>query len=201
MRFIEKIALEGGQVTLTPLELHHKDALLSAAADGELWRLWYTSVPSSENIDEYIGTAISEFSNATGLAFAIIDKSNNSVIGTTRYTNTFPQDRRLEIGYTWYAKSYQRTGINTKCKYLLLCHAFEQLHCIAVEFRTHRYNFASRNAILRLGAIQDGILRSHKLMKDNSKRDTVVFSITAEEWPTCKTHLEYLMYNKYRDRG
>lgn len=197
MGFIEKVNLEGENVLLIPIEFQHKKALLNAAADGELWSLKVTSIPDYSSIDEYMENALSEYSNKDGLSFVIVYKKTGTIIGTTRFTNVSPQDRRVEIGYTWYSKSFQRTGVNTECKYLMLCHAFEHLHCIAVEFRTHNLNFASQNAILRLGAIKDGILRKHKIMKDGTIRDTVVFSITSEEWPRCKSLLEYLMYEKY----
>ncbi len=197
MSFIEKTNLEGKNVLLIPLELQHKEALIHAAADGELWTLKVTNIPDRSSIDAYMEDALSEYANKDGLSFVIIYKKTGKIIGTTRFTNVSASDCRVEIGYTWYSKSFQRTGVNTECKYLMLCHAFEQLHCIAVEFRTHSLNFASQNAILRLGASKDGLLRKHKIMKDGTIRDTLVYSITSEEWLQCKSNLEFLMYEKY----
>lgn len=190
--FLKNINLEGDLVKLIPLTKEHRDALVKAASDGELWNLWYTSVPSQETVDDYINFALAENQADRAHAFAIIDKSNNKIIGSTRYCNTINKNR-VEIGYTWYAKSTQRTGINTETKYLLLTHAFEQLNCIAVEFRTNWHNHPSRNAIDRLGAKQDGVIRNHSLDADGSYRDTVVFSITKEEWPTVKKSLAFKM--------
>ncbi len=188
--WLKHIKLEGELVKLIPLAKAHKNDLLEAAADGELWDLWYTSVPSAETIEAYIDFALSENEQQRAHAFVVVDKTGNRIIGSTRYCNAINQNR-LEIGYTWYAQSFQRTAVNTECKYLLLCHAFEQLHCIAVEFRTHWHNFVSRKAIARLGAKQDGVLRNHLQQADGSYRDTVVFSITGEEWPTVKKSLAY----------
>lgn len=185
--------LEGGKVKLVPLALEHRDALLNAAADGKLWELWFTSVPSEATIDKYLQTALNQQENKSSLPFVIVDKETNNVIGSTRYCNIESSNRRLEIGFTWYAKSYQRTGVNTECKYLLLKNAFENYKAIAVEFRTHWQNHKSRNAILRLGAKQDGILRNHRILGDGSLRDTVVFSIIESEWKTVKKSLEYEM--------
>jgi RimJ/RimL family protein N-acetyltransferase len=170
--------------------------LIQAASDGELWNLWYTSVPSENTINDYIDFALAENKAGRAHAFAIISKSTNKIIGSTRYCNAI-NNNRVEIGYTWYAKSTQRTGINTECKLLLLNHAFEVLNCIAVEFRTNWHNIPSRNAIARLGAKQDGVLRNHLIDADGAYRDTVVFSITKEEWPTVKKSLTYKMHKKY----
>jgi len=191
-KWLKNIQLDGYLVKLLPLSKDHKKDLVKAAADGELWNLWYTSVPSKQTIDEYLDFALSENQAGRAHAFAVIDKSTDKIIGSTRYCNAI-NDNRVEIGYTWYAKSTQRTGINTECKSLLLTHAFEKLNCIAVEFRTHWHNLASRNAILRLGAKQDGVLRNHLLDADGHYRDTVVFSITKEEWPTVKKSLNFKM--------
>jgi len=190
--WLKNINLEGSLVKLIPLTTDHRDALVDAASDGELWNLWYTSVPTQESVDDYIDFALTENQAGRAHAFAVIDKSTNKIIGSTRYCNAI-NNNRVEIGYTWYAKSTQRTGINTECKYLLLTHAFEQLNCIAVEFRTNWHNHPSRNAIARLGAKQDGVLRNHSLDADGSYRDTVVFSITKEEWPTVKKSLAFKM--------
>jgi len=194
--WLNNIQLEGNLVKLKPLTSSHRTELLQAAADGELWNLWYTSVPSEKSVDEYIEYALAENLAGRAHAFVIVDKSSNKIIGSTRYCNAI-NDNRLEIGYTWYAKSTQRTGINTECKYLLLKQAFEKLDCIAVEFRTNWHNIPSRNAIARLGAKQDGILRNHLLDSDGTYRDTVVFSITKEEWPTVKKSLVFKKSKKY----
>lgn len=185
--WLKKTTLKGTNLSLVPLSLEHKSGLLNAATDGKLWELWFTSVPSSESIDSYLESALK---NYTMLPFVVLDSGNN-VIGCTRFCNAEPENLRLEIGYTWYAKSTQRTGINTECKLLLLTHAFEVLNCNAVEFRTHFFNEASRKAITRLGAKQDGILRNHRMDKDGTLRDTVVFSIIKNEWPVVKKNLTY----------
>jgi RimJ/RimL family protein N-acetyltransferase len=163
----------------------------TAAADGELWRLWYTSVPAPDRTKEWIDIALDVRERLAGMPFVIRERASGDIVGATRYFNVDAQNRRLEIGHTWYAKRVQRTVVNTECKLLLLTHAFEALGCIAVEFRTHFFNFASREAIARLGAKQDGILRNHQIMPDGTLRDTVVFSIIASEWPTVKRHLVF----------
>lgn len=191
--WLEPIHLEGNVVRLVPLTLEYRNALLSAATDGKLWELWYTSVPSAETIDSYIETAIQQNKNKKSLAFVVIHKATNTIVGSTRYCNVDIENRRLEIGYTWYAKTFQKTGVNAECKYLLLKNAFEEYKAIAVELRTHFYNHASRQAIAKLGAKQDGILRNHKIYKDGERRDTVVFSIIDSEWATVKKSLEYRM--------
>ncbi|THV60943.1 N-acetyltransferase [Flagellimonas alvinocaridis] len=191
--WLQPITLEGELVKLVPMLAEHRDALVSAASDGKLWELWYTSVPSADTIDTYMGIAFSEQKADRALPFAIIDKKTNTVVGSTRYLNADAQHRRVEIGATWYAERVQRTGVNTECKYLLLKHAFEVLDCIAVEFKTHFHNFPSRNAILRLGAKQEGILRNHRIDEKGVIRDTVLFSILDSEWKAVKTSLEFKM--------
>ncbi|MCB9080530.1 MAG: GNAT family N-acetyltransferase [Lewinellaceae bacterium] len=191
--WLSETELEGALVKLIPLTHAHKEALVAAAADGELWQLWYTSVPSANTIDAYVDFALAEQAQQRSLPFVVVDKETQTVIGSTRYCNAEPGHRRLEIGYTWYAQRYQRTGVNTECKYLLLSYAFETLGCIAVEFRTHWHNHPSRNAISRLGAKQDGVLRNHRLESDGCIRDTVVFSIIQTEWNTVKKSLLYKM--------
>ena len=188
-----EIQLEGELVSLVPLQDLHKNDLLAAAADGSLWELWYTSVPSDKNIDNYIQEALRQKDTKAGYPFAVFHKPSGKFIGSTRYCNAATEHRRLEIGYTWYAKSFQRTGVNTECKFLLLKHAFEYMNCIAVEFKTNFHNFKSRTAISRLGAKQDGILRNHRINPDGSYRDSVVFSITNHEWPNVKRTLDYEM--------
>lgn len=185
--WLHKISLSGRNISLIPLDIKHKAGLLKAASDGNLWELWFTSVPSENLIDAYIETALA---SKNMLPFTIMDKEG-AILGSTRYCNAEPDHLRLEIGYTWYAKSTQRTGVNTACKLLLLTHAFEVLNCNAVEFRTHWFNTASRNAITRLGAKQDGVLRNHRKDTDGALRDTVVFSIIKSEWPVVKKHLQF----------
>lgn len=191
--WLNETTLKGSLVTLAPLTHDHTDALLAAASDGELWNLWYTSVPSSKTIDAYLDQAFKDQSDGRALLFVVIDNATQKIIGSTRYCNADSLNMRVEIGFTWYAKSFQRTGTNTECKYLLLRHAFEILNSIAVEFRTHWHNHASRAAIARLGAKQDGVLRNHQKSAEGIYRDTVVFSIIDQEWPTVKKNLEYKM--------
>ncbi|SDQ20452.1 GNAT family N-acetyltransferase [Flagellimonas zhangzhouensis] len=191
--WLQPLELEGNLVKLVPLQKTHKVDLVFAASDGNLWELWYTSVPNPKTMDSYLDTALAEQNLGKSLPFTIIDKRTNTVVGTSRFLNVDAKNKRLEIGATWYAKKVQRTGINTECKYLLLKYAFEHLNCIAVEFRTHFHNHRSRNAILRLGAKQDGILRNHRLDEAGNLRDTVVFSILDSEWKTVKASLEFKM--------
>lgn len=192
-RWLYETTLAGKFVTLIPLKREHTDALLEASSDGELWKLWYTSAPCTKTIDAYLNQAFSDQDAERALLFAVIDNATQKIIGTTRYCNADNLNHSVEIGYTWYAKSYQRTGVNTECKHLLLTHAFEVLNSIAVEFRTHWHNQASRTAIARLGAKQDGILRNHQKNGEGIYRDTVVFSIIDQEWPAVKKNLEYKM--------
>jgi RimJ/RimL family protein N-acetyltransferase len=191
MAFTEPITLTGVHATLEPLRVGHHDALVAAAADGELWKLWYTSVPRPENMIAEIERRLDNQSKGTWLPFVIRRNDTGAVSGMTNYLNIDSANRRVEIGGTWNAKSTQRTGINTECKLMLLTHAFETLKCPAVEFRTHFMNHQSREAITRLGAKQDGILRNHVLVPGVGYRDTVVFSIIEPEWPTVKHHLLY----------
>jgi RimJ/RimL family protein N-acetyltransferase len=181
------VTLVGAHATLRPLELAHHDALCDAARDGELWKLWYTSVPSPERMAAEIER---RRALSTMCPFTVFDASGR-VVGMTTYMNTDPVHKRVEIGSTWYAESAQRSALNTQCKRLLLAHAFETLDCIAVEFRTHRLNSQSRRAIERLGAQLDGVLRSHLRAADGTLRDTAVYSITAAEWPTVRSHLDW----------
>jgi RimJ/RimL family protein N-acetyltransferase len=182
--------MPGRHVQLEPLAAGHVDALVEAASDGELWKLWYTSVPSPQAMHSWLETALSMRAQGD-LAFALRDMRDGSIVGSTRYFRVDPVSRRLEIGHTWHARRAQRTGINTEAKLLLLGHAFDALDCIAVEFRTHWMNQQSRDAIARLGAKQDGVLRNHQRMADGTLRDTVVFSVIESEWPTVKRHLQY----------
>ncbi|MEM1219411.1 MAG: GNAT family protein [Bacteroidota bacterium] len=184
------LRLEGQHIHLIPLEAKHRDDLVKAAADGELWELWYTSVPAESTVDTYIATALAMQASGSGLPFVVWHVESEQIIGSTRYCNIDQAHRRLEIGYTWYAKSYQRSAVNAECKLLLLEYAFETLKTMAVELRTHYFNTRSREAIARLGAKQDGILRQHRIDEHGRKRDTVVFSILDSEWPTVRFGLE-----------
>jgi RimJ/RimL family protein N-acetyltransferase len=195
-RWIEPVTLTGSKVILEPLSLEHLDGLISAVKDGELWKLWFTSIPSPEKAEEYIKTALDMRENAGAMPFIVRDRESNKIIGCTRYFNVDEVNQRLEIGYTWYSESYQRTAVNTECKYLLLSHAFEKLDAIAVEFRTHWHNHKSRAAIARLGAKQDGVLRNHQRTADGSYRDTVVFSIINLEWPAVRQSLLFKLNNQ-----
>jgi len=190
--WIKDCHLTGQVVELIPLLAEHKQALIEAASDGQLWKLWYTSVPSPQTIDNTIESALLAKQNNGDHPFVVRHLASNKIIGATRYCHVDNNYHRLEIGYTWYSKSFQRTNVNSECKKLLLTHAFEKLQAIAVEFRTHFMNHASRRAILRLGAKQDGILRNHSRLVDGSYRDTVDFSIIENEWPAVKNNLEQL---------
>jgi RimJ/RimL family protein N-acetyltransferase len=195
--FLQSVALEGRHVRLEPLTAAHGSALAAAAADGELWRLWYTGVPDAAGMAAYIERALADTAEGTALAFAVRDRATGALLGSTRYCHAEAAQRRLEVGYTWYAASAQRSAVNTECKYLLLRHAFETLDCIAVELRTHWMNQRSREAIERLGAKQDGVLRNHRIMPDGSLRDTVVYSIIASEWPAVRQHLTFKLQQDY----
>jgi RimJ/RimL family protein N-acetyltransferase len=185
------VTLTGEVATLEPLALSHVPALAEAARDGELWRLWYTGVPTAERAEAYVRTALDWRERLDAMPFVVRENRSGDVVGCTRYFNVDAVNRRLEIGHTWYAKRVQRTPLNTECKLMLLGHAFEKLGCIAVEFRTHWFNHASRAAIARLGAKQDGVLRNHAVTADGIKRDTVVFSIIDSEWPAVRHHLRF----------
>jgi RimJ/RimL family protein N-acetyltransferase len=187
----EALTLEGEQVRLEPLATAHAQGLSEAIQDGELHRLWYTIVPSPEQVPAWIEASLQAQQTGKAVPFAVRRRRDGRIVGSTRYMNIEPTQRRLEIGTTFYAASVQRSGLNTECKRLLLSHAFEALRCIAVEFRTHWFNHRSREAIARLGAKQDGVLRKHQQLADGSFRDTVVFSITDDEWPAVRNHLTF----------
>jgi RimJ/RimL family protein N-acetyltransferase len=189
--FTESITLSGRHAALEPLSYAHQDALAEAVRDGKLWKLWYTAIPAPEGMRAEIERRLGLQQAGSMLPFAVRRLAGAKIVGMTTYMNIDANYRRVEIGSTWYANTAQRTPINTECKLMLLTHAFETLACIAVEFRTGFFNFASRRAIERLGAKQDGILRSHQRYADGSLRDTVVFSIVAQEWPAVKRHLEF----------
>jgi len=179
---MEPITLTGRFVTLQPLSPAHLTGLQEAASDGELWNLFFTSVPKPEEMLQWIDATLSLQQKNEALPFVVFENFSGKIVGTTRYCNLDTANRRLEIGYTWYARRVQRSAINTECKLLLLRHAFEQLKCIAVEFRTDWLNQISQRAIERLGAKRDGILRNHKIMPDGRIRDSVVYSILNTEW-------------------
>jgi N-acetyltransferase len=184
------VTLEGVHATLVPLATEHEASLIAAARDGELWNLWYTSVPAPEKMGADIQRRLGLQASGSMLPFTVLD-ADGAVAGETTYMNIDATHRRVEIGSTWYASRVQRTPLNTECKLMLLTHAFEALGCIAVEFRTHRLNTQSRRAIERLGAQLDGILRAHQRSPDGSLRDTAVYSITAAEWPAVRQHLRW----------
>ena len=188
MSWLERIVLKGEIVTLEPLAPDHIEPLRYAVRDGEFWKLWYANVPSPGQMENYVITAI-ENAEKGNIAFAVRLNATDGIVGTTRFYNVDETNRRPMLGYTWYAKSVCKTGVNTESKLLLLQHVFEKKKAIAVEFRTHFFNQVSRTAIERLGAKQDGILRNHQIMRDGSIRDTVVYSILQHEWPSVKNNL------------
>lgn len=195
MTWLQPVTLRSGRVALEPLARRHEAELADAVKDGELWRLWYTSVPAPEAMGAEIERRLGLQAAGSMLPFAVVDTAPGEgagrAVGMTTYMNVDAANRRLEIGSTWYRRSVQRTGLNTRCKLLLLGHAFETLDCIAVEFRTHFFNRQSRAGIERLGARLDGILRCHQIAANGTLRDTCVYSIVAAEWPTVKAHLEF----------
>ena len=197
MTWLSPITLNGPHASLEPLSRDHKDGLVAAVKDGELWKLWYTSIPSPEGMAAEIDRRLGLLAAGAMLPFTVKD-ADGRIAGMTTYMNVDAANRRVEIGSTWYAQRVQRTPLNTQCKLLLLTHAFEALNCIAVEFRTHFFNHQSRRGIERLGAKLDGILRSHQVAPNGTLRDTVVYSIIASEWPTVKAHLTYQLHEKAR---
>ncbi len=191
--WFEPVVLSGTYVTLEPLSPKHHNDLVEATKDGELWKLWYTAVPSPEKMAADIERRIAEYEAGTMLPFAVIDKRTGTCVGMTTFMNIDAPNRRAEIGSTWYRASAQRTPINTEAKLLLLEHAFETQHCIAVEFRTSFHNQRSRAAIERIGAHLDGVLRNHKILEGGIYRDSCVYSIIESEWPATKKHLTSLL--------
>ncbi len=189
MDLLEPVTLAGDLVVLEPLSHDHHDGLVTAVSDGELWKLSYTAVPRPEGMTAEIDRRLAEHAAGRMLPFTTVRRDTGAVIGMTTFMNVDSTHRRVEIGSTWNAASSHRSGTNTESKLLLLGHAFEALDCIAVEFRTHWLNLQSRRAIEKLGAKQDGVLRSHQRMPDGSLRDTVVFSIITIEWPAIRTEL------------
>lgn len=188
---LQPTTLTGRHVRLVPLASEHEDGLIEAVNDGRLWQLWYTSIPAPERMKAEIQRRLALHAAGSMLPFTVVDAASGRIVGMTTYMNIDVTGPRVEIGSTWYAKSMQRTPLNTEAKLLLLGHAFERLDCLAVEFRTHFFNHQSRRAIERLGAKLDGILRSHQRSADGALRDTCVYSIIAPEWPTVRTHLEW----------
>ncbi len=189
-KITESVTLTGQHVRLVPLDAAHHDSLVEAVQDGALWQLWYTAVPTPEGMAAEIQRRLGLHAAGSMLPFTVLDGDGRPV-GMSTYMNIDNAHQRVEIGSTWYAARVQRSPLNTEAKRLLLAHAFEQLQCIAVEFRTHRFNLQSRRAIERLGAQLDGILRNHQRASNGTLRDTAVYSITADEWPTVRTHLDF----------
>ncbi len=189
--FVQSVVLSQRGVRLEPLTLAHEDGLRAAAADGELWKLRVTSVPEPENTRAYIDAALKMREDGNRFAFAIVDETTGKVIGSSSYHDILPAVKRVEIGYTWYGQSYQRTHVNSTCKLLLMTHAFEALGCNVVGWRTDNFNFASQRAIERLGAHKDGVIRGHALRRDGTIRDTVMYSLRAGEWPEARAQLLY----------
>jgi N-acetyltransferase len=198
MPFLEPVTLTGDLVVLEPLQDAHHDELVRAASDGRLWDLWYTSVPSPETMRADLADKLARQAAGETLPFTVRRTDTGAAVGMTTYLNIEADVPRLEIGSTWTAASAQRTGVNAESKLLLLTHAFDVLGCLAVEFRTHWHNHQSRAAIARLGAKQDGVLRTHRRMPDGSLRDTVVFSILDSEWPAVRSGLRHRLA---RSRG
>ncbi len=196
MAFVAPVTLSAHGVTLVPLALDHEAGLKAAAADGELWTLRVTSVPEPEHTRRYIEEALAAREAGHRFAFAVTASSTGQVLGCTSYHDIVPAVRRLEIGYTWYARSHQRTHVNTVCKLLLMAHAFEALDCHVVGWRTDNFNFASQRAIERLGAQKDGVIRGHALRRDGTIRDTVMYSMRRGEWPEAKAQLQYLLQRR-----
>ncbi len=186
---ISSVTLEGHGVRLEPLTADHGAALRAAAADGRLWELWYTTVPAPNETDAYLATALAGQAAGHMLPWVVRDLATDTIVGSTRYHDIVAEIDRVEIGYTWYARSRQRSHVNTACKRLLFAHAFETLGCAVVGLRTDNFNFASQKAIAALGAKKDGVLRHHARRRDGSARDSVIFSVLAAEWPDVKRHL------------
>ena len=198
MPWPEPVTLRGPHARLEPLSHDHLAGLVEAVKDGELWKLWYTFVPTPDAMTKEIDRRLGLQKAGSMTPFTVYD-ADGKIAGMTTYMNVDAANRRVEIGSTWYARRVQRSPLNTQCKLLLLTHAFEAINCIAVEFRTHFFNHQSRRAIERLGAKQDGILRNHQIAPNGTLRDTVVFSIIATEWPTVKAHLNFQLNDKPRE--
>ena len=193
MAFVEPTTLSARGITLVPLDASHEAGLRAAAADGALWNIRVTSVPEPEQTLKYIEDALQMRADGNRFAFAVTNTASGEVLGTTSYHDIIPAVKRVEIGYTWYAKRVQRSHVNTTCKLLMLQHAFDTLACKVVGWRTDNFNFASQRAIERLGAKKDGVIRGHALRRDGTIRDTVMYSMRAGEWPEAKAQLLYLL--------
>jgi RimJ/RimL family protein N-acetyltransferase len=193
MAFVEPVTLARNGITLTPLTLAHEDGLRQAAADGALWNIRVTSVPEPENTRKYIEDALAMREAGHRFAFAVTETATGKVLGSTSFHDILPAVKRLEIGYTWYGKSVQRSHVNSTCKLLMMTHAFESLGCHVVGWRTDNFNFASQAAIERLGAQKDGIIRGHALRRDGTIRDTVMYSLRSGEWPEVREQLLYVL--------
>ena len=196
--FVETVTLSARGVTLVPLSLEHEDGLRAAAADGELWNIRVTSVPEPQQTRQYIEDALAMRAAGSRFAFAVTESATGTVLGSTSYHDILPAVKRVEIGWTWYARRCQRTHVNTTCKLLLMAHAFDTLGCHVVGWRTDNFNFASQNAIERLGARKDGVIRGQALRRDGTIRDTVMYSMRSGEWPEARAQLLYL---RDRPRG
>ncbi|MBB3179697.1 GNAT family N-acetyltransferase [Variovorax sp. Sphag1AA] len=193
MAFVEPVTLKARGIALVPLTLSHEEGLRAAAADGELWKIRVTSVPEPHETRMYIENALKMRDDGNRFAFAVTDEATGTVLGSTSYHDILPAVKRVEIGYTWYAKRCQRTHINTTCKLLMLTHAFDALGCHVVGWRTDNFNHASQRAIERLGAKKDGVIRGHALRRDGTIRDTVMYSLRSGEWPEVRAQLNYLL--------
>jgi RimJ/RimL family protein N-acetyltransferase len=191
MKTPEPVTLEGHGVRLEPLSPDHTDGLIAAATDGELWELWFTSVPAPADTAKYIADALAGQREGHMLPWAVRDLTTRTIVGSTRYHDMVPSVDRVEVGYTWYSASRQRSHVNAGCKLLLLTHAFETLRCQLVGFRTDNFNFPSQRAIEALGAKKDGVLRHHFRRRDGSVRDSVMYSVLASEWPAVRRNLEW----------
>ena len=192
MAFVEPVQLRDRGILLEPLGLQHEAGLRAAASDGELWRIRVTSVPEPEQTRKYIEDALAMREAGNRFAFAIVEEATETVVGSSSYHDIIPSVKRVEIGYTWYARRCQRTHVNTTCKLLLMAHAFDTLGCLVVGWRTDNFNFDSQNAIERLGAKKDGVIRGHALRRDGTIRDTVMYSMRSGEWPEARAQLQYL---------
>ena len=191
--FIQPVVMRANGVRLEPLALSHEEGLRAAAADGQLWTLRITSVPEPQDTRAYIENALKMRQEGSRLAFAVVDDASGAVLGSTSFHDIVPALHRVEIGWTWYRQSVQRSHVNTTCKLLMMGHAFERLGCAVVGWRTDNFNFASQRAIERLGARRDGVIRHHALRRDGTVRDTVMYSMLAGEWPEAKAQLLYLL--------
>ena len=190
-RFVEPVALTGHRwVSLEPLTRSHIPEIAAAAADGELGSLWFTTTPKPQAAEQWVERMLDMQAGDQGVTF-VVRRRDGTLVGSSSFFHVDPANRRLEIGNTWYVAPVRRTGVNAETKLLMLSHAFDELNCVAVEFRTHFFNFTSRTAIERLGAKLDGVLRSHQVLPDGSRRDTVVYSILDIEWPAVRSNLQY----------